>query len=232
MIRLFVSAPLKENSQIPLDDKAVHYLFHVMRCQESSQIICFNGQHGEWLCQLKCLSKKTACAIPTKQVRKQDYPDFCALCPALIKKDHMDLVFQKATELGVTDIYPLITDHTVHAHLNKAHAEAIIKEAAEQCERLSLPTLHDPVRLTELKQKLPQDCICCCLAERGKGDSLPKSNSKIAFLVGPEGGWSDKENRFFRNQKMLIFHSDVGILRAETASIAILAHWQFLKSKK
>ena len=113
-----------------------------------------------------------------------------------------------------------------------AHAEAIVKEAAEQCERLSLPTIHDPIHLADLFKRLPKDAVCCCLEERNHGTTLPPSTTKIAFLVGPEGGWSEKEKTFFKHQNILFFHSDVGILRAETASIAILAHWQFLKSKK
>ena len=232
MIRLYVSQPLKKSAQIPLDDKAAHYLVHVMRCQPQDQILCFNGEDGEWIGQLDIPSKKKTLLNLINQTRPQQNLDFCALCPALIKKDNMDLVFQKATELGVTDIYPLITDHTVHAHLNWAHAQAIIKEAAEQCERLSLPTLHEPCRVADLLQKLPGDCVCCCLEERDAGKPLPAPTTKIAFLIGPEGGWSNKEKQFFQAHNILSFHADIGILRAETASIAILAHWQFRKHKK
>lgn len=232
MIRLFVQQPLKKNIQIPLNDKDLHYLIHVMRCKTQDQILCFNGIDGEWLSQIEVVAKKKALLNLIEQTRKQDTMDYCAICPALIKKDNMDLVFQKATELGATDIYPLVTDHTVHPHLNRPHAEAIIKEAAEQCERLSLPILHEPLKLTDLFCKLPKDCCCCCLAERSNGTSLPQTKTKIAFLVGPEGGWSTKEQQFFLDKKITLFHSDIGILRAETASIAILAHWQFLKQKK
>ncbi|MBQ3695971.1 MAG: 16S rRNA (uracil(1498)-N(3))-methyltransferase [Alphaproteobacteria bacterium] len=232
MIRLFVQSPLKTGVRVVLDEKSSHYLVHVMRCHSNDELLCFNGMDGEWLCQLELPAKKQGVLSIKKQIRKQEPTPFCALCPALIKKDNMDLVFQKATELGVSDIYPLITDHTVHSHLNRSHAESIIKEAAEQCERLSLPILHEPTTIKDLKKSLPKDCEICCLSEREGSISCLPTDKKMAFVIGPEGGWSTKEKAFFRDQKFMLFHSDVGILRAETASIAILAHWQFLKHKK
>lgn len=226
MIRLFVDTPLKSQSIIPLDEKRFHYLCHVMRCQAQDEILCFNGQDGEWLCSLELSTRKSATLKVLRQTRPQKVPTFCALCPALIKKDNMDLVLQKATELGVTDIYPLITEHTSHANFNQAHANLIVQEAAEQCERLTLPIVHEATQITSVLKKLPQNCTRCCLAERNdSSDSLPTSGP-IAFFVGPEGGWSQKEIHFFSSNAFVQLHFDVGILRAETASIAILSCWQ------
>ena len=224
MIRLFVKVPLARDAVIPLDEKSHHYLVHVMRCSNNEHLLCFNGQDGEWVAELQLVNKKSAQLIILNSSRAQTTPTYCALCPALIKKDNMDLVLQKATELGVTDIYPIISDHTVHAHFNKEHAELIVQEAAEQCERLTLPIIHPPMKISAVVADLPKDCLCYCLSERDDhSDSLPKSG-KIAFFVGPEGGWSEKEKQLFKNFKSL--HFDVGILRAETASIAILSCWQ------
>ena len=235
MIRLFVSSPLTENAVISLDEKSYHYLVHVMRCQDQERILCFNGHDGEWISELKFISKKSAQLLILNLNRPQTTPEYCALCPALIKKDNLDMVLQKATELGVTDIYPILSDHTVHGHFNQEHAEAVIREAAEQCERLTLPQLHSPMKLAEIMAHLPEACLCCCLSERHQdSDVLPKSG-KIAFFIGPEGGWSEKEKLFFKNKHFKFLHFDVGILRAETASIAILSCWQIgraLYSKK
>ena len=226
MIRLFINHPLSCNAKCSLDDKASHYLVHVMRCKIGDAVLCFNGQDGEWQAELEISGKKQTSLVVKKQTRPQQNQPFCALCPALIKKDNIDLVLQKATELGVTDIYPLITDHTVHPHFNLAHANLIVQEAAEQCERLTLPTIHSPVKLNEISKILPDDCLYCYLSERKNTTMSLPLDGKIAFFVGPEGGWSKKELLFFNKHQFLPIHFDVGILRAETASIAILSCWQ------
>ncbi len=226
MIRLFINNSLAQDQVISLNEKQYHYLVHVMRCPNQAQLLCFNGKDGEWEAQLQLPNKKTAKLILLHQTRVQEKPTYCALCPALIKKDNMDMVLQKATELGVTDIYPLISDHAVHVHFNKDHSELIIQEAAEQCERLTLPTIHQPMKLSALLQELPKDCQCYCLAERTQDSAFLPTEGKLAFFVGPEGGWSEKEKQFFSKNNFKFLHFDVGILRAETASIAILSCWQ------
>ena len=230
MIRLFIDEPFQANKVILLNEKMHHYLVHVMRCTNQQKLLCFNGQDGEWMAELQILNKKNAQLVLIHLVREQTVSSYCALCPALIKKDNFDLVLQKATELGVTNIYPIISDHTAHAHFNQEHAELIVREAAEQCERLTLPTIHAPIKLSSLLSQLPKDCLCYCLEERTQNsDSLP-TNGKIAFFVGPEGGWSEAEKQFFKKNHFKFLHFDGGILRAETANIAILSCWQLGRS--
>ena len=226
MIRLFLDSALKKEAEVSLNDKAYHYLVHVMRCQEGDPVLCFNGREGEWLATLHMPSKKHAVLIITKQTQKQKNPPFCALCPALIKKDKMDFVLQKATELGATDIYPLITDYTAHAHFNLEHAKLIVQEAAEQCERLTLPNIHHPQNLSQAFAELSKNCVCCYLAERTDAKNILSQKDNMAFFVGPEGGWSQKELVFFEKHPFVPLHFSVGILRAETASLAILSCWQ------
>jgi len=226
MIRLFIAQPLSKTTQILLNDKQNHYLLHVMRCKAGDEILCFNGQDGEWLCLLQMKTKKQICPTVTKQIRPQTNQHFCALCPALIKKDNMDFVLQKATELGVTDIYPLITDRTVHPHFNQEHARLIVQEASEQCERLTIPIIHPPVSLTQVHKLLPKSCICYYLAERAHDTQGLPAQGNLAFFVGPEGGWSLEEISFFEKNTYHPLHFSIGILRAETACIAILACWQ------
>ncbi len=226
MIRLFVDHPLAPKMIVPLSEKSIHYLIHVMRCKDQDSILCFNGKDGEWRGILNMPTKKKIALELQEKTREQIKRPPCILCPALIKKDNMDLVLQKATELGATDIYPLLSDHTVHTHFNFSHAESILREAAEQSERLDIPHLHAPEKIAVVHKELAS-CTCCCLAERmDKLCALPSKGS-IAFFVGPEGGWSPKEMAFFKQKNFTFFHSDVGILRAETASIGILAAWQF-----
>ena len=237
MIRLFISNDLQTKKSFILDDKALHYLSHVMRQKTGDEILCFNGKDGEWLCGIEKIEKKSLTLIPQKQIRKQTCDSFCALCPALIKKDNMDIVLQKATELGVSDIYPLVTDYTVVRHFNLTHAESIVREASEQSERLTVPHIHSPISIKELFRLLPEKCACCYLSEREDNIVAPDiTTNSVAFLVGPEGGWSPTEKESFRkNDHFLPIHFPGGILRAETASIAILSCWKigrFLPWKK
>ncbi len=235
MIRIFIETPLSLNTQIDVNEKTHHYLVHVMRCQEGDSILCFNGKDGEWMAKLHLKSKKQATISLIKQTRPQQNPKFCALCPALIKKDKMDFVLQKATELGVTDIYPLLTDYTAHAHFNMEHAQLVVQEAAEQCERLTIPCIHSPQKVAQTFSKLSQNCVCCYLTERTDADNILSQKEQIAFFVGPEGGWSPKEISFFEEHPFIPLHFSVGILRAETASLVILSCWQIgqeLKIKK
>ena len=236
MIRLFVQNKLSLNTSFSPSEKQQHYLIHVMRQKAGDSVLCFNGRDGEWLCRIKQLGKRQIELLVEDQTQIQTTREFCALCPAIIKKDPMDLVLQKATELGVSDIYPLITDHTVVKNFNMDRARAIIEEAAEQSERLDVPTLHNPVCVTDLNQNLPKECACCYLSEREYNLPQKELKNPIAFLVGPEGGWSKEEVAFFKKHpKFSGVHFVGGILRAETAAITALSCWQigrFIKWKK
>ena len=144
-----------------------------------------------------------------------------------IKKENFDWVLEKATELGVTDIYPLLTDRTVVSKLNLERAQTIVREASEQCERLNIPTIHTPLKLKDLFKTLPQDIQPVCLSERGITSSPLNEKEHYAFCVGPEGGWTPEELSLFEKNKALFWHLGTTILRAETASISALACCQF-----
>lgn len=226
MIRLFVDMPLQEKALLFVGEKISHYLLHVMRCKEGDSIFCFNGTQGEWETKLHLLKKKNAQLEVIHQIRSQDNPPFCALCPAIIKKDNMDIVLQKATELGVTDIFPLLSDFCVHPHFNQDHANSIVREAAEQCERLTIPIVHTPLKIASAIKEMPSDCTCFYLSERAHDTDKLIAQGAVAFFVGPEGGWSEQEKLLFSKHSFKKIHFNVGILRAETASIAILSCWQ------
>lgn len=227
MIRLFITHPLAAKKTVPLTDKQAHYLMHVMRCRDGQEIVCFNGTDGEWIGPIHQVNKKSFGFDPQKQLRPQSKPAFCALCPALIKKDNFDLVLQKATELNVTDIYPVKTDRSVLSTLNVERANAILAEAAEQSERLAVPTLHPVYTLSELLKKLPPSVQICYLSERGNNSGDLDKITQPAFIVGPEGGFTENELQLLAQQKgALSIHFPDTILRAETASVAALSCWQ------
>lgn len=227
MIRLFVNEKLSTGLKLSLDEKKAHYLIHVMRQKEGDNILLFNGADGEFKATLAEVKKKSCCLTVSEKTRDfQERPELI-LCPAIIKKENMDLVLEKATELGVTKIYPLITNRTVVRAFNLERARIILREAAEQSERLDIPEIFEPVPLKDLFLKFSQQTTPVFLTERGKtGDKLLPMIKNPAFIVGPEGGFSDSEVDFILSQKNVApLHLGDLILRAETASIAILGAW-------
>lgn len=227
MIRLFISNDLKKDTDIVLSDTILHYLKNVMRRTEGDEILLFNGKDGEWLSQIKTLTKKQGALTVICQTKSQILEKRLILCPALIKKENFDWVLQKATELGATDIYPLITERTVVSKLNLERATSILREASEQCERLSIPTLYSPLKLTDLFKNLPPDIQPVCLSERGQTTAPLTIQKTYAFFIGPEGGWTPDELTFFKKNNAIFWHLGSTILRAETASVSALACAQF-----
>ena len=227
MIRLFVPDSLCSHSPVTLSPDAVHYLFHVMRLQPGDLFSAFNGRDGEWTVRLKSLNKKEGVFLPESQTKKQQNPPRLVLCPALIKKDPMDFILQKATEIGVTAIYPLITERTVVSRLNMDRARAILSEAAEQSERLTVPEVFEPASPDAVLKSLPTDVIPVCLAERQTTDFQPTGIKPYALFIGPEGGWTPTESDLFQKAGVSFWHLGDTILRAETAAIAALACCRF-----
>ncbi len=228
MIRLFVSEKLEVQKSFEATEKQQHYLRHVMRLNDNESILLFNGKDGEWLCRVEICGKKKMLFYPQQKLRTQETETSCILCPALIKRENMELVLQKATELGVTEIFPVITERTVVRHLNLERARLIVTEAAEQCERLSVPIMHEPVSLTELFRVLPEAAQLVFLHERTEVTSPVDAITLPAFLIGPEGGFSSAEiQKIMLLNNVVPIHLGNTILRAETAAIAVLSCWQF-----
>ncbi|MBO7244854.1 MAG: 16S rRNA (uracil(1498)-N(3))-methyltransferase [Alphaproteobacteria bacterium] len=229
MIRLFIKEKLSTGRILSLDERKAHYLIHVMRQKEGSELLIFNGVDGEFKARLTDVKKKTCLLEIMEQTKNQTIRPEVILCPALIKKENMTLVLEKATELGVTKIYPLITERTVVRGFNIERANLIVEEAAEQCERLDIPQIFEPILLKDLFLKLPAQAIPVFLTERGNSGSIVLSDIKNpAFIIGPEGGFTEGEISFINAQKNIVpIHLGDTILRAETASIAILGAWVY-----
>ena len=229
MIRLFMEDDLSEQMVILPDEKKTHYLLHVMRCREGDDLLLFNGRDGEYKAEISFSGKKKIELIIKEKTRNQIDESPLILCPAIIKKENMDLVLQKATELGVTKIIPIITQRTVVRNFNLDRAKTIVSEASEQSERLTCPEVLDPVSLKDLFYHLPKEAKIFFLSERGVSDEKQDNKNILPyFLVGPEGGFSDEEVKFLSAQKQVFsLHLGNTILRAETASIAVLSCWQY-----
>ena len=225
--RLFIKKPLKHDEAIALEGDQLHYLKNVMRKNTGDQVRLFNGQDGEWLAVLEILGKKEGLANPKKQFKPQpEHTRPLTLIFAPIKKKPMDFMIEKAVELGVTDLYPVITARTENRKLNADKLRANILEATEQCERMTLATLHEPRKLSVFLNAWSESNPIYWAAER-KNSAQPISQFSGArtFLIGPEGGFDDTETHHLESVQQ-VHPIDLGeqILRAETAALFCLSH--------
>jgi 16S rRNA (uracil1498-N3)-methyltransferase len=223
-IRLFTSHPLHEGAAFAASPEQAHHLGSVMRRSAGDPLILFNGVDGEWAGEIASLRKDRAQITLTTQLRAQITAPPLTLVFAPLKRDATDLVIEKATELGVTAIRPVLTERTIAARLNLDRWALIAREAAEQCERLCLPMLAEPVRLWDLLATWPPEQTLSAAIERSGAGFPAPHEGPAALLIGPEGGFTGPELDAMRR---LPFVEPLGlgplVLRAETACIAGLA---------
>lgn len=234
--RLFVQAPLVAGAEVELSEDQAHYLGTVMRANVGDSAALFNGRDGEWTGVISDLSKRRARLRLESLLRPQEaenQQDLWLLF-APVKKAGTDMIVEKATELGVAVIQPVITQFTQSQRVNTERLSANACEAAEQCERLSVPEVREPVTLEKMLAGWPKGRILFTLDETGGGAAITdvmscSGSGPTAFLVGPEGGFSKSELDLLRRSPF-VTHINLGprILRAETAAVAGLTCWQAL----
>ncbi len=227
--RLFVPAPLAEGLTVPLEGNQAHYLAKVMRVAEGDAVILCDDETGEWMARVSRTGKRDVSLRVERRLREREQvPDF-TLCAALIKKPNFDLVLEKATELGVRRIQPVVTRRCVADKLNGERARSIITEAAEQCARTALPELAPPAKLDALLRDWPEDRALFFADETGgqpAAASFASHSGPVALLIGPEGGFDDAEREAVRAiPQARPITLGPRILRGETAAIAATALW-------
>jgi len=230
-IRLFVEAPLAADSTVELGHDQTHYLVNVMRQNQGDSVLLFNGRDGEWHATLSKAGKK-ACALTIRtQTREQDSVPDLHLWFAPVKKTATDFIVQKATELGVAAIRPVITRRTNAARVREDRLRANMIEAAEQCGRLTVPEVFPACSLDEvIAEDLNRKILFC-----DEGGDVPPISTALenerpgawAILIGPEGGFAPEERAMLKAQGRVV-SACLGprIMRADTAAIAALSLWQ------
>jgi len=227
--RLFVQQVLGEGVQVCIEGPQAHYLARVMRVAPGDGVILCDDVTGEWAARVMAAGKRDVqLAAETLLRRREAVPDF-TLCAALLKKDRFDLVLEKACELGVARIQPVLTRRCVADKLNLDRAAAILTEAAEQCARTALPELLPPVKLDALLKDW--DCgRTLFFADENGGEpavaTFAAHRGAAALLTGPEGGFDDAERSAIRalgaTRPITL---GPRVLRGETAAIAATALW-------
>lgn len=227
--RLFVETLLSDGLELPVSGPQAHYLIAVMRMKAGSPVKLFDNISGEWLAEATIIGKRDLILRVKGLLRqREDVPDLWLLA-APIKKARIDLVAEKACELGVARYQPVVTRRTVIERLNLERLRSHMIEAAEQCGRTALPELGEPVKLLPLLLSWAEERTLYFADEAGGtpfAEAATGRNGPAAILVGPEGGFDDEERAAIRALPQAVPISlGPRILRAETAAIAALAIW-------
>ena len=236
-IRLYFPGKLSLEDPVKLENKQVHYLINVMRKKIDDSIVVFNSVNGEYLAKISEIYKNTIIIDIIKKTRDVIIENDIWLLFAPVKKSPTEYIVQKATELGVSKIIPVITERTITKNLNLKRMQDIAIESSEQCERITIPEVCAVKKLKDLIPNWDNDRIIFFCDETIRNNDAVKidfqnlsTKSFGAILVGPEGGFSTNETNYLREKKF-IRPIDLGprILRSDTAVIAALSLWHYLK---
>ena len=228
--RLYVDLPLQPDATPVIDGPAAHYLLNVMRLKAGDPLLLFDNRSGEWLGTIAEAGKRSLTVRIERHLRGREAVPDLWLCFAPVKKARLDWIIEKATELGIARLQPVITERTIVERVKSERLEAQIIEACEQCGRTALPDLAEPVKLPQLLKDWPRERALLFADEEG---GVPLATAAAAppaaILTGPEGGFTARE------RDLLLAHGAVRrvalgprILRAETAAIAAIGLWMGL----
>lgn len=226
--RLFVAAGLSQGANFALGEDQSHYLINVLRVKAGGAILVFNGRDGEWRARLSDVKKRSVSLAVDSQIRPQaDGPDIDFVF-APLKHARLDYMVQKAVEMGVARLQPVMTRRTVAERVNLTRMRANAIEAAEQCGILRVPEICEPKPLLKLIEEWPSSrrLIFCDEGAPQKNPIEALSGLKagpLAVLVGPEGGFDEVERQLLSARDYVIRLSlGPRILRADTAGVAAL----------
>ena len=231
--RLFLDDDLSMGKVLPLPPEQARYLGAVLRMSSGDSVALFNGRDGEWTAVIEEVRKDRArVAVETLRRPPVDEPG-PTIAFAPVKKSRLDYIVEKCTELGAAKLIPVITDRTVVGRVNVGRIRAQAIEAAEQCERLSVPSVEEAQPLEGWLKAWNPVTPLIMADESGAGrpiaDAVRPLDPTIApgILIGPEGGFSLRELDVLENHAFVL-RVGLGprILRAETAAVVALSFWQ------
>lgn len=228
-IRLFFKESLSLNLTAKLDKSQSHYVNKVMRVKVSEVFSLFNSS-GEWESKILTISKSIVEFNITKQLRQKESTKELWLAFSPIKSNYFNFMIQKATELGVTKFLPIIFDRTIVRKINKERLEKVIIEAAEQSNRINVPSIENPQSLKSFLNNEKMDLIFTDLnSENKKLDFNKLTHNPTCVIIGPEGDFSEEERGeilAFKGVQPIKINEN--ILRSETAVISALSIVNYL----
>lgn len=222
--RLYVREPLVEGCAVALDPGQVNYLGNVMRKGVGDELLLFDGRSGEWLARVEEVGKKRMTLSVERRTREAESLPDLVLAFAPVKRAQTDWLVEKATELGIARLQPVITRRTIAERVKLERLEAIAIEAAEQCGRTVLPEVCEPVTLERFVAGRGTRRLYFADEQGGAPAAAAFATGPAAILVGPEGGFTDEERQMVRAAPDSVAISlGPRILRAETAALAAAA---------
>lgn len=230
--RLFLDQPLRAGNAVALEPAQAHYLVDVLRLAPDAGVLVFNGHDGEWQATLARASKKAMTLVPQQQARPQTAVGDLHYLFAPLKRARLDYMVQKAVEMGVSRLTPVIIRHTQAERVNVERMRANAIEAAEQCGVLSLPEIVAPQPLERALAALePERLLVFCDEDAEGTDPVAALTARrgsrvppLAVLIGPEGGFAaDERKLLLATPQVVRIPLGPRILRADTAAVAALA---------
>ncbi len=238
LTRLYVNERLSEGAELHLDADQARYLGKVLRLKTGDAVNVFNGEDGEYSARITRLAKNSAVVLVATGVKSDtESPLKTHLVQGISRGERMDFVVQKATELGVKRITPVLTDYGVvkldekRAARRREHWQAVAESASEQCGRIHPPLIEDVISLNRWFGERPAKPDLDLILRPGAGEPLATIRApqvKVCLLVGPEGGFSDKEYDDAEAAGFRAVSLGPRILRTETAAVAALTVAQTL----
>jgi 16S rRNA (uracil1498-N3)-methyltransferase len=226
--RLYVDSPLGAGAAVALEPEQAHYLTHVLRLKSGASVLAFNGHDGEWAATIE-VQRRSALLRVGDRVRAQTTPADLHYLFAPLKSARLDYMVQKAVEMGVAKLQPVLTRHTQAARVNTGRMRANAIEAAEQCGVLSVPDVEEPLPFAQMlaKREAARWMIFCdedaAVANPIAALSTVPARSPLAVLIGPEGGFADDERAaLLKLPNVVRLCLGPRILRADTAAVAAL----------
>jgi 16S rRNA (uracil1498-N3)-methyltransferase len=223
--RFYINQNIEVGKEIRIDDpELLNQWGRVFRLKAEDEIILFNDSEYEFTAKFSLLSKKEAVLtiLDSKKVAEEISKELHVF-QSIIKKDNFELIVQKCTEIGASAFHPIISERSEKKSLNMERLIKIAKEASEQSGKVRLPKIFEPESLEKAVENFDGDIFALDFGGKKISQNIFAKSSKIGILIGPEGGWSDKERKFFKEKGIKSFSLGSQILRAETASIAISA---------
>ena len=225
-IRLYFSKELKANLLSNLSTEQSHYIKNVMRLKPGDTISLFNSMNGEWSAKIVNHNKESTEFKVEKLIERKKLENDLWLAFSPIKKNYLDMMIQKTTELGIQKFIPILSERTIVKEINTTRLKKIIIEASEQSNRISVPEIKNLESLKDFLSKFPNNgslifCDINCKKSDLKNILSKKKQGPVCILVGPEGDFSEKERQLIIEKKEIFSLSlTQNILRAETAAIA------------